>query len=112
MIAAQNQTTATQVSVLMYKDTKYGGFTDFTNAKDEFLLNTDSWTIQARHASTCYFRTFLVSVQGDKATMMLRIPRRLRFLKTTESIKLVIQNHAAANTQLTYAAVGKIVTQG
>lgn len=110
-LAYVNQTQPEQISVLIYKDTKYGGFTDFTNARDEFLLNSDSWTIQARHASVIYFKTFLFSTQGDKINLSIRrIPKRLRTLKAGEAIKIIIQNHAAAAGTLHYAAVGKVVT--
>lgn len=102
-------TTPIFVAVLLYKDAAHGDIAPPTTAQD--VIN-ESITLQLAmlKKNTCHYAKFLLSVQGDKRSFFLRIPKRMRTLRQGEAYTLVVTNGAPATTDITWFLQGRMIT--
>lgn len=98
------------VAILLWKDAQYGGGADPTTANDVLQPSTTS-TLTIIKKNACMHRRFYLSSSSDKATIWLRVPRRLRVMREGESLTLTVTNMEAATDDIEWMAHGRIWTQ-
>lgn len=98
------------VAVILWRDSAFAGITTPTSAEDVIAPST-STQLLALKRNTCWYRKFFLSVQSDKISFNLKIPRRLALLKEGETYHLTVTNLTAAGGALQYFCQGTLVSR-
>lgn len=111
IVASSTPGSPIPVAILVWKDRTHFGAPSDPSTAETVLQPSTSDLIYSIKKNAIMFRKFYISIQGDKRVLSLKIPRRLRIMKTGDILKITVSNLEPATNGIEWFMYGKIITQ-